>query len=100
MLKTATSNTLDVGLSVAADKSSCSLTESETQEIINSNSLSALPYLGSRYEEGGYVKMYAQAGQLIDEAEYYGKPDSTFDKMMIECVNDGEEQDCMKLGLD
>ena len=100
VLKTATSNTLDVGLSVAADESSCSLTESETQEIINSNSLSALPYLGSRYEEGGYVKMYAQAGQLIDEAEYYGKPDSTFDKMMIECVNDGEEQDCMKLGLD
>lgn len=100
VLKTAASNTLNVGLSVAADAPSCALAASEVDEIISSNSLNDLPYLGRRYEEGGYVSIYAQAGQLIDEAAFYGKSGSAFDQVMIECVKDGEEQDCMKLGFE
>lgn len=96
-LRTAEANTQDLGLSVATGEQSCVLSDSETQEIIENNSVSKLPFITSEYDSatGANIRTYAKAGQFIDGSEYLGKTGSPFDKMMIECVNNGEEQDCM-----
>ena len=96
--RTGSAKVQDLGLSIATDELACALTETEIQDILDSGSPHySLPQVDYRYENdtNTSVYIYAQAGSFLNDAEFQGKTDSAFDKVMIKCVKDGAEQDCM-----
>lgn len=93
--RTGSATEQDLGMSIAVDGLACALTASEVEEVINSDYFD-LAYIETRYEEDGTrVDIFAQGGDFLHEATFEGKPNSTFDKMMITCMKDGEEKDCL-----